>query len=454
MEIDVVVTEGLGDTSYVVSWGDEALVVDPQRDVGRFVEAARTHGATIRHVVETHVHNDYVSGARELRAASDAEIWGPADAGYAFGFRPMRDGTEIPLGDAAVVAMATPGHTPEHIAYLLVEEGEPRALFSGGSLMVGSAGRTDLLGDGWTDELTRSQFRSMRRLAELPDPVLLLPTHGAGSFCAVGSPGEQRTSTIAEQRRTNAAFSQTDEETFAREQQTGLMAFPDYYAHMAPINRAGPPVLGDPPPPAEMRPDEVATALADGAWLVDVRDGASFAARHVPGSLNIPLEPSFASYVGWLLPFATPVVLSVRDRDGLAEATVQLRRIGWDAVLGHLAGGIEGWTSSGRTTTSYPTVRVEELVGELAEGSAGELVDVRQRPEWDAGHLDGSRHVFVGDLQDRLDGFDRSCRQTVVCASGYRSSMAASLLDRAGVPVRLVSRSGVPRALRMLARSG
>ncbi len=453
MEIDVVVTEGLGDTSYVVSWGDEALVVDPQRDVDRFVEAARGRGAAIRYVVETHVHNDYVSGAHELRAASGAEILGPVEAGYAFGFRPMEDGTEIALGDGALVAMATPGHTPEHMAYLLAEAGEPRALFSGGSLMVHSAGRTDLLGPGRTDELTHLQFGSMRRLAELPDPVLLLPTHGAGSFCAVGAPGEERTSTIAEQRRTNAVFSQTDERTFAREQLSGLMAFPDYYAHMAPINRKGPPVLGDRPAPGEMRADEVARAVAQGAWLVDVRDGSSFAAEHVPGSLNIPLEPSFGSYVGWLLPFATSVVLSVPNRDALVEATVQLRRIGWDAVLGHLAGGIDGWTSADRATRSYPIVRVEELLEELADGSAGEVVDVRQRPEWDAGHIDGSRHVFVGDLPDHLDGFDRSRRQTVICASGYRSSMAASLLDRARVPVRLVSRSGVPRALRLLARS-
>jgi glyoxylase-like metal-dependent hydrolase (beta-lactamase superfamily II)/rhodanese-related sulfurtransferase len=453
MEIDVVVTEGLGDTSYVLSWGDEALVVDPQRDAERFVETARTRGATVRHVVETHVHNDYVSGARELMAASGAEIWGPADAGYAFGFRPIEDGTEIPLGDARLVAVATPGHTPEHMAYLLTEGSQPRALFSGGSLMVGSAGRTDLLGPRRTDELTHLQFRSMRRLAELPDPVLLLPTHGAGSFCAVGSPDEQRTSTIAEQRRTNPAFSQTDEAAFAREQLTGLMAFPDYYAHMAPINRAGPPVLGDPALPVGLDADEVAGALADGAWLVDVRDGASFAGGHVPGSLNIPLEPTFASYVGWLLPFATPVILSVPDRDSLVEAAVQLRRIGWDAVLGQLAGGTDGWTRSGRATTTYPTVRVEDLLDELAEGTAGEIVDVRQQPEWDAGHLDGSRHVFVGDLPDHLDGFDRSNRHTIVCASGYRSSMAASLLDRSGVPVRLVPRSGVPRALRLLARS-
>jgi hydroxyacylglutathione hydrolase len=453
MELDVVVNEGLGDSSYVLTWGDEAAVVDPQRDIERFVDAARARGATIRHVVETHVHNDYVSGALELRAATGAEIWGPAEAGYAFGYRPVEDGTEIAMGDIALLGVATPGHTPEHLAYVLRDGAEPIAVFSGGSLMVGGAGRTDLLGPERTDELTRLQFRSMRRLAELADAVRVLPTHGAGSFCAVGSPGEQRTSTIAEERAGNPAFTETDEEAFVRRQLSGLMAFPGYFAEMAPINRAGPPVLGSPPGPRAMRVDEVADALAAGARLVDARDGAAFAERHVAGSLSIPLEPSFASYAGWLVPFATPLVLSVQDEEALEEASVQLRRIGWDAVLGHLGDGIDAWAASGRVTSSFPTVRVDRLVDELGAGEAGEILDVRQGTEWDEGHLEGSTHVFVGDLPERLERFDRGERQTVICASGYRSSMAASLLDGAGIPVRLVARSGVPRALRSLASS-
>ena len=453
MELDVLVTEGLGDSSYVLTWGDEAAVIDPQRDVERFVDAARARGATIRHVVETHVHNDYVSGALELRAATSAEIWGPAQAGYRFGYRPVEDGSEIALGNASLLGVATPGHTPQHLAYVLRDGAEPIALFSGGSLMVGGAGRTDLLGLERADELTRLQFRSMRRLAELADAVRLLPTHGAGSFCAVGSPGEQRTSTIAEERAGNPAFTETDEEAFVRRQLSGLMAFPGYFAEMAPINRAGPPVLGSPPGPRAMTVDEVADALAAGARLVDAHDGAAFAEGHVAGSLSIPLEPSFASYVGWLVPFATPLVLSVQDEEALGEASVQLRRIGWDAVLGHLGDGIDSWAASGRATSSFPTVRVDRLVDELGAGEAGEILDVRQGTEWDAGHLEGSTHVFVGDLPERLEGFDRGERQTVICASGYRSSMAASLLDGAGIPVRLVARSGVPRALRSLASS-
>lgn len=451
MDIDVVVTPGLGDNSYVLTSGDEAAVIDPQRDVDRFLVLAERRRATIRRVIETHVHNDYVSGAAELRTRTGAEIWGPADAGYAFDHTRVEEETEIPLGDVTLLSLATPGHTPEHTAYLLRDpNGERLALFSGGSLIVGSVGRTDLLGPERADELARLQYRSVTKLASLPDGIALLPTHGGGSFCAVGSGDRERTSSIGEQRSSNPALQAPDEDAFVRQQQSGLMAFPTYYAYMAPINRAGPPPLGDAAPPGAMPPDEVATQLERGAKLVDARDGASFAAAHVPGSLSIPFDPSFASYVGWLLPFAIPVVLLAPDADVLADATTQLRRIGWDRIAGHLADGIEGWAASGRATASYPVLTIDRFVDELANGDAGEVLDVRQGTEWDAGHLEGSRHLFVGDLPEQLDQFGTS-PQTIVCASGYRSSMAASLLDGAGVEVRLVVGGGVPRALRLLA---
>ena len=454
MELDLFVTHGLGDNSYLLSWGDEAAVIDPQRDIERFVEAARVRGARIRYAIETHVHNDYVSGAAELRAATGAEIVGPAAAGYAFAFLPIADGTEVELGDGSLMALATPGHTPEHTSYLLRDaDGRQVALFSGGSLIVGSAGRTDLLGADRADELARAQFRTMRRLAALPDDVALLPTHGAGSFCASTPAGGERTSTLGAERAGNPALADRDEETFVRRQLSGLQAYPDYYAHMAPINRAGPPVTGAVPIPPAMTPGAVAEGLADGTWLVDTRDGRAFAAAHVPASLNIPLEGSFAAYVGWLLPFGTAVVLLVDSHEALEEAATQLHRIGWNAATGHLDGGIEAWRGSGRDVSEYPVIGIEELVDDIRRDHVGDVVDVRQRSEWDAGHLEGSRHLFVGDLPDDPGAFDPSVRSTIVCASGYRSSMAASLLDRAGIPVRLVSPAGVPRALRLLRAS-
>jgi glyoxylase-like metal-dependent hydrolase (beta-lactamase superfamily II)/rhodanese-related sulfurtransferase len=454
MEIDLLVTKGLGDSSYLLTSGDEAAVVDPQRDVARVIALARSNGATIRYVVETHVHNDYVSGAAELRAATGAQIVGPVGAGYAFEYRAVEDGDEIAIGDATLVALATPGHTFEHTAYVVRERGsgEPTALFSGGSLIVGSAGRTDLLGADRAEELTRLQFATMRRLAALPDRVALLPTHGAGSFCATSPPGERRTSSIGEERLGNPALVAADEPSFAREQLTGLARFPAYYAHMAPINRAGPTVFGDVPVPAARSAGDVAALMAAGAHLVDARDGAAFAAAHVPGSVNVPLEESFGSYVGWLVPFGSPLALVVPEGAALVEACTQLFRIGYERIEGHLAGGLDAWRVARREIASYPTVSVAELVTELARGDAGQVIDVRQRTEWDAGHLDASRHVFVGDVADRLGELDPATRSTVVCASGYRSAMAASLLHRAGLPVRLLAEGGVPRVLRMLAR--
>lgn len=448
-DLDVIVTSGLGDASYLLASGDQALVVDPQRDAGRLLAAAEARGVHVRFVLETHVHNDYVSGAAEIRAATGARIVGPADAGYDFPFDAMEEGAELELGDLRLVAVRTPGHTPEHTSYAVHRPDGVGllAVFSGGSLIVGSAGRTDLLGADRTEELTRAQYRSMRRFAEMPGDVLVLPTHGAGSFCASGPPQDDRTSTIDRERGSNPALRAPDEETFVREQLSGLLAFPTYYAHMAPINRAGPPVVGDVPSPPAIGPEDVEQAVASGARLVDARPGAEFAAAHVPGSLNVPLEDTFASYVGWLVPFGTPLVLIAADHGAVAETKTQLFRVGYDRVLGVLDGGIDAWSASGRPVFSYPVATVADLI-DVARDGADRILDVRQRTEWDAGHLPGTRHCFVGDLPPRLAELAAAGETVVTCASGYRSSMAASLLHAAGAKVRLVARGGVPNALR------
>jgi hydroxyacylglutathione hydrolase len=454
VDLALFVTEGLGDSSYLLTSGDEALIVDPQRDVRRFLQALEARGARLRRIVETHVHNDYVSGAAELRAATGAEIVGPAEARYAFAHHPVADGDRIELDELELVAMASPGHTFEHTSYLVRAPGSetPAALFSGGSLIVGSAGRTDLLGPNHTDRLTRLQFRTMRRIDELPDEVALLPTHGAGSFCATSPPGRDRTSSVGVERRRNPALRARDEAEFMREQLEGLTRYPAYYAHMAPINRAGPPVTGEVPLPPPRSPEQLRTLMVRGVPLVDTRPGGAFAAGHVPRSINVPLEPSFASYVGWLLPFGEPLALLVEDRGALLEASTQLFRIGIERIEGYLDGGIAAWRDSGAELSSFPAIEVRHLVDELRAGTAGHVLDVRQPTEWAAGHLEGSRHLFVSDVPDYLDELDRSS-STIVCASGYRSAMAASLLHREGVPVRLVASGGVPDALRALRSS-
>ncbi len=279
MEFEIFVTPGLGDNSYLVSSGDQALLVDPQRDIWRFLQVAEQRGLAIRYVLDTHVHNDYLSGARAIQAATGADIGAPASGNYAFPHRGLREGDEIEVGHLRLVALATPGHTPEHLSYLVFEgtEATPAALFSGGSLIVGSAGRTDLLGEARAKELALVQFRSIRRLAGFADDVLLLPTHGAGSFCVSSLPGLSRTSTFGAERISNRALLAPDEESFLRQQLAGLLAFPTYYRYMAPINRAGPVVLRSLPEISALSPAEVDRLSREGAWIVDARDRIDFA---------------------------------------------------------------------------------------------------------------------------------------------------------------------------------
>jgi hydroxyacylglutathione hydrolase len=451
MDLEIFVTEGLGDNSYLLASGDEALLVDPQRDAWRFLAVAEARKLTVRYVLETHVHNDYLSGALEVRAATGAEIVAPAKGTYGFPHRAVAEGDELRLGDLRLRVMETPGHTPEHVAYLVYRGGAatPVALFSGGSLLVGSVGRSDLLGPELTEELARAQFRSFRRLAALPDAVQVLPTHGAGSFCTTVAPAAARTSTLGEERERNAALRAPDEQGFLEEHLHGLGAYPRYYRYLASINRAGPSVFGRLPALASLSPDDVEQYQAQGAWVVDGRDRRQFAEAHVPGSVNIELDASFASYVGWVVPFNAPLVLVLPEpvHEAWQEAGTQLFRIGYERVLGHLAGGIEAWRASGRPLASYPVADVEELCRASLQGLDIRVLDVRQAREWNEGHIPGSLHLFLGDLPERADSLPRDRELWVTCASGYRSAIAASLLDRAGVPIRLVATGGVPEWL-------
>jgi glyoxylase-like metal-dependent hydrolase (beta-lactamase superfamily II)/rhodanese-related sulfurtransferase len=447
MELEVLVTSGLGDNSFLVGSGGEAALIDPQRDIARFVELADARGFKISHAIETHVHNDYVSGAIELRQATGAEIAAPAGGGYRFAHRPMAEGDEIPLGDVYLTAMATPGHTPEHLCYLLkeTESGRALAVFTGGSLMVGGAGRTDLVGPELTDGLTRDQFRTLRRLAELPDDVQVFPTHGAGSFCGAGPAPKERSSTIGHERRHNPAMAEPDEEAFVRRQLSGLSAYPTYYRHMAEINRSGPSLLRDHPMPGGRSPQEVADRLGSGAWVVDARWRVQFARAHVPGSVNVELDDTMASYVGWVVPFGEPLLLVLPEpvQESLEEAFTQLLRVGYEGVEGYLEGGIDGWRAQDRPVASYRVAGLDELCRSYRAGTVGNLLDVRQRSEWDQGHVADSQHIFVGDLPDHLGEVPREKETWAICATGYRASMAASLLARDGSPVRLVDGTGV-----------
>ncbi|MFP5335431.1 MAG: MBL fold metallo-hydrolase [Actinomycetes bacterium] len=443
MDLELFPTPGLGDASYLLVSGDEAVVVDPQRDAWRFSRAARARGVTVRGVLETHVHNDYVSGAHELRDDWGAELYLPAGGRYAFPHTAMADGDELTVGDLRLTALHTPGHTPEHLSWLVSSGDSPVAVFTGGSLLVGSAGRTDLLGPSFTDGLTRDQFASLRRLGTLPDDVQVLPTHGAGSFCVSAMPDTRPTSTVGAERAGNAALGAADLEEFTEEIGTDLMLHPAYYAAMAPINRAGAPVLRGLPRVPALTADEVAGGGP--GWVVDARDRETFAAGHIPGAVNIELNSGFGSYVGWMLPFDSPVTLVLPDpqESSLAEALTQLIRIGWRRVSGHLDGGFPAWARDGRPVRSYPSASLQELCAAVTAGEPMTLLDVRQPLEWGWGTLPGSTAIFVADLPQRLAEIPTDRPAWVICSNGHRAAIAASLLDGAGVPVRLVGSGGV-----------
>ncbi len=444
MDVSAFRTPSLGDSTYLVSHRGIGILIDPQRDYHRFREAATSAGTAITHVFETHLHNDYVSGGHSAASALGADLVLPAGAGVSFPHVAAFHREEVAVGQGlSVRPLHTPGHTPEHCSYLVLIDEEPQVVFSGGSLLVGSAGRTDLLGAHLARQLARLQFGSIRRLAELPPDVGLYPTHGAGSFCSVSAPGADN-STIGQELATNPALAYTTAEEFADGQLSALVPYPSYYRRMAPINRAGPGPL-----PVEtiveLDPERF-DRLRSTATVVDGRDREAFAAGHVPGALSIELAESFAPWVGWLADFDRPIVLVLDDRQDADLATVELGRIGFDRVEGVLR-GVAGWAATGRTLEALRTASAAALRAELETG-APQVVDVRDPAEWREAHHPGTIHCYVPDLEERAkDLLDPGREVWVVCRSGHRASIGASILARLGLEPVVVIEGGVPDLL-------
>jgi hydroxyacylglutathione hydrolase len=427
------VDDGLGNSCYLVDVGDgRALAVDPSRDLRALRAAAERHGLRIAHVAETHLHADFVSGACQLSAADGAQIIA-GDGGRTFTHTRLADGDELGVGDLRLRALATPGHTFEHLSYLLLDGSRPLALFTGGSLLVGAAARTDLAGAEHIDELTRAQFRSLRRLAALPVDMGVYPTHGAGSFCSA-PPGAERMTTIGRELASNPLLAIADEDEFARALLGGLGSFPPYFLRLGELNRRGPAVLDKTPELERLGVAAVEALRTSSAEVVDVRLPEVFAAGHVPGALSIPLRPAFATWLGWLADVERPLVF-VRDDDQDPDEIIwQCLKIGYDRLAGELDGGMDAWQAAGLPVTRNDTVRAEAV-------DPAALLDIRQGGEFAAGHIPGARNQELGSVADA----DLPAGPLMVmCGHGERAATAASVLERAGRPGAAIVLGGPP----------
>ena len=427
IDIRTIATSSLGDRSYLAHDGEVALVVDPQRDIDRVLDLVDELEVRVTHVAETHIHNDYVTGGLELARRLGAAYLVDARDQVAFERTPASEGDDIAIGSMRLRPLATPGHTHHHLSYALADEaGTVQAVFTGGSMLYGTTGRTDLVSPDHTVELTHAQYHSVRRLVdELPADAVVFPTHGFGSFCSATPPSGDA-STVGEQRTTNPALT-SDEQDFVDTLIAGLGAYPAYYARMAPTNAAGPaPVdlsLPEPVSPDELR-HRLEKGLADGQWVVDLRERTAFASSHLAGSLSFQLAQPFVTYLGWLLPDQAELTLIGEREEQVADARRELVRIGIDRLAGVATGPIED-LAGGADTASY---RVSDFAG-LRDRDPAQVfvVDARTENERAGGGVAGSIHIPLHELLARRDEVPDG-EVWLYCGSGYRASVAASLL--------------------------
>ncbi|HEX6194994.1 MAG TPA: MBL fold metallo-hydrolase [Jiangellaceae bacterium] len=420
-------TPTLGDRSYVVHDGRVAFVVDPQRDVDRVLAILDDAGVRLTHVFETHIHNDYVTGGLALAEHTGAVYLVNADDEVSFDRTPIHAGQTVEVGRMRVTAVATPGHTFTHLSYALgTADGADIGVFSGGSLLYGSTGRPDLLGPENTDVLVRHQYASAHKLAGLlPDDAEVFPTHGFGSFCS-STQSEATESTIGVEKRSNPVLT-NDEQAYVDELLDGLSAYPAYYVHMAGRNAAGP-SAPDLSRPARADAGELRRRIDAGEWVVDLRSRTAFAAGHAPGTLNFGLDGSFATYLGWLIVWGTPVTLLGSTAEDVAEAQRELVRIGIDRPAAHATGKPEDWTD--RELGSFPLATFADLE-QVRRHRPVTVLDVRREDEYKSERIEGAVNVPVHELPGKLDQVPAG-ELWVHCAAGYRASIAASFLAATG----------------------
>jgi hydroxyacylglutathione hydrolase len=424
--------EGLAQNSYLIACERtcQAAVIDPRRDIDVFVHAADQHGLEIVLAIETHTHADFVSGARAL-AAMGAEVVAGPGAGLEFPFHEARHGEAIALGDITLEVLHTPGHTPEHISIVVRGPGGPTRVLTGDTLFVGAVGRPDLLGEDQAGPLADALYDSLfTTLLALDDAVEVYPGHGAGSLCGAGI-GNEPHSTIGQERRFNPLLQKHNRAEFVSAVLADLPDTPPYFPRMKRLNRVGPPLFGV-PMLEPLSPAAIAQLLRNGALLLDLRSAEAFATAHPSGALNIAFGPRIGYWAGWVVPGGARLVLLAGDPAQAAEAARQLVRVGFDDLAGYVNGGYAAWRDAGGQSSSIEQITARELRDRITRRERQTIVDVRTPREWRAGHVDGAINIPVSDLAGRADELrDRSVVATI-CESGFRSSLAASILLRAG----------------------
>lgn len=434
---------GLSHYSYILGCPADGriVVVDPKRDVDTYLRFARAKKVKISHILETHIHADYASGARELAERSGAEVWASQyDAGETFEVQfphtDVADGDTLQIGPVRIEAMHTPGHTPEHLSFLVYDtnrsQSMPMAMLSGDFLFIGSLGRPDLLGEEAKLALAKKLYKSVRKLDTLPDGIEIHPAHGAGSLCGAGMSGRP-TSTLGYERVANPYLDPSLTETELIDRILGSVPpFPEYYKRMKRVNSDGAPSLGQRSIPP-VAPTQVADSINNGLVVIDLRDQRSFARNHIPGSFGIGEGNLLAVWASWVVPYDTPILLVANDQEAANNAARALSRVGLDTVAGYLDGGIDAWQQSDLPLEHYADISPSELHAALERGEPMQVIDVRSDNEWNAGHIDGAVHLFGGELEKNLDQLpDRDATLAIVCGGGYRSTVAASVLRRNG----------------------
>jgi hydroxyacylglutathione hydrolase len=425
----------LAHASYMLGSQGEAIVVDPQRDVDLYLKAAEERGLKIRHVFETHLHADFVSGHRELAERTGATIYIGAQAGALFPHVAIQDGFELRLGKIRMRAMETPGHTPESVCLVIQDDeksSEPWAVLTGDTLFLGDVGRPDLSKTHTSQELAGLLYDSLHnKVMKLPDRVLVYPAHGAGSLCGRNMRAE-RSSTIGTERLTNYALQIKSREEFIRQLTANLPARPEYFAQDAQINREGAPALEKLPELQAISAQELKLLLEDGVVALDVRPGELFVQGHVPGSINIALSGQFASWAGAVLGLNAQPVLIADSVEQIEEARMRLARIGLERERGYLKDGLQAWKQAGFSLAELPEMGVKDLQDKL-QSAMIQVLDVRREPEWQAGHITGAAWWPLDNFRISTPEIDPSMPVAVHCKGGYRSIIACSLLRRAGL---------------------